>query len=408
MGTRNPNRASSIYFGANGNWHGRVTVGYRDDGSLDRRHVESKSKATVVARVRQLERDRDNANVRRIGQRWTVESWLQHWLENIAEPSIRESSFSAYRIAVNKHLIPGLGKHRLERLEPEHLEKLYRKMIMSGARPGTAHQVHRTIRTALGEAHRRGHVSRNVAALAKPPRVQVEPVRPYSVDEVQRILEAAMQRPNGARWAIALALGLRQGEAAGLRWADIDLETRSLRIRGTRPRPVYGHGCGGTCGRKAGFCPKHMRLNPEVGDAKSQAGRRVVGLPDELVQLLVAHRSVQHEQRTKARQLWQEGGWVFTSALGKPLSLNSDYREWKALLQSAGVPDGRLHDARHTAATVLLVLGVPERTVMSVMGWSSTAMAARYQHVTDPIRRDVADRIGGLLWAERKGADDAN
>jgi integrase len=72
------------------------------------------------------------------------------------------------------------------------------------------------------------------------------------------------------------------------------------------------------------------------------------------------------------------------------------------------VTDGRLHDARHTAATVLLVLGVPERTVMSVMGWSSTTMAARYQHVTDPIRRDVADRIGGLLWAERKGVDDAN
>src|SRR5512133_2791460 len=354
MGTRNPNRASSIYLGANGNWHGRVTVGYRDDGSIDRRHVESKSKATVVARVRQLERDRDNGNVRRSGKRWTIESWLQYWLANIAQPSIRESSFNAYRIAVNKHLIPGLGKQRLERLEPEHLEKLYQRMIKSGARPGTAHQVHRTIRTALGEAHRRGHVPRNVAALAKPPRVQVEP--------------------------------------AGLRWADVDLEARSLRIQGTRPRPVYGHGCGGTCGRKAGFCPKRDRLNPEVGDAKSQAGRRVVGIPDQLVKLLVAHRSVQDEQRLKARQLWQEGGWVFTSATGRPLSLNSDYREWKALLQAAGVPDGRLHDARHTAATVLLVLGVPERTVMSLMGWSSTAMAARYQHVTDPIRRDVADR----------------
>ena len=103
----------------------------------------------------------------------------------------------------------------------------------------------------------------------------------------------------------------------------------------------------------------------------------------------------------------QECGWVFASALGEPLSLNSDYREWKALLQAAGAPDGRLHDARHTAATVLLVLGVPERTVMSVMGWSSTAMAARYQHVTDPRRRDVPDRIGGLLWAEQRGTDDA-
>jgi integrase len=99
---------------------------------------------------------------------------------------------------------------------------------------------------------------------------------------------------------------------------------------------------------------------------------------------------------------------VFASALGKPLSLNSDYREWKALLQAAGVPDGRLHDARHTAATVLLVLGVPERTVMSVMGWSSTAMAARYQHVTEPIRRDVPIGSAACCGAERKGVDDAN
>ena len=96
-----------------------------------------------------------------------------------------------------------------------------------------------------------------------------------------------------------------------------------------------------------------------------------------LAQLLLAHRSVQDAQRTWACQLWQGGGWVFASALGKPLSLNSDYRDWKALLRAAGVPDGRLHDARRTAATVLLVLGVPERTVMSVMGWSSTAIAAR-------------------------------
>jgi integrase len=71
------------------------------------------------------------------------------------------------------------------------------------------------------------------------------------------------------------------------------------------------------------------------------------------------------------------------------------------------VRDARLHDARHTAATVLLVLGVPEPAVMSVMGWSSTSMAARYQHVTDPIRRDVARRVGGLLWSSDDGPDEA-
>src|SRR5688500_18553923 len=104
MGTRNPNGASSVYLGSDGLWHGRVTVGYRDDGRRDRRHVQSANKGKVVDRVRKLERERDGGNVRRVGQRWTVESWLTHWLENIARPSIRESSFAAYRTAVNKHL----------------------------------------------------------------------------------------------------------------------------------------------------------------------------------------------------------------------------------------------------------------------------------------------------------------
>ena len=146
-------------------------------------------------------------------------------------------------------------------------------------------------------------------------------------------------------------------------------------------------------------------MNGEDGDTKSRAGRRVVGLPGPLAQLLVEHRAQQAVDRERARQLWRESGWVFTSATGEPLNLNSDYHRWKALLRAAGVRDGRLHDARHTAATVLLVLGVPERTVMGIMGWSSTAMAARYQHVTDPIRRTVADQVGGLLWANQEGSD---
>jgi integrase len=217
------------------------------------------------------------------------------------------------------------------------------------------------------------------------------------------LLNAASKRRNSARWAIALALGLRQGEVLALRWSDVDLDTHTLRVRSTRLRPKYEHGCGGTCGKKPGFCRQRRQLNPATGETKSAAGMRVIGLPDQLTDMLKLHREAQDIERRTAAQLWEEGGWVFTSPVGKPLNPNSDYHEWKALLKAAAVRNGRLHDARHTAATVLLVLGVPERTVMSVMGWSSTSMAARYQHVTDPIRRDVAKRIGGLLWAEEEG-----
>jgi integrase len=342
--SRNPPGASTVYKGADGYWHGRVTVGLRDDGRSDRRHVMAKTKAEVVKKTRALERLRDSGRMPQAGPKWTVGAWLEHWLESIARPSLRESSYNAYRTAVFKHLVPAVGRHRLDRLQPEHLERLYRSLIDNGARPATAHQVHRTARTALGEAQRRGHVVRNVAALAKPPRVRPEPVEPFTVGEVQALLTEAAKRRNGARWAVALALGLRQGEVLALRWADVDLDTSSLRVRATRLRPVYAHGCGDTCGRTPGFCPQRRQVNALAGETKSAAGQRVVGLPDELVAMFKAHREEQDRERRVAGQLWKERGWVFTSPIGEPLNPNSDYHAWKALLKAAGVRDARLHD----------------------------------------------------------------
>ncbi|GIG85101.1 tyrosine-type recombinase/integrase [Plantactinospora endophytica] len=396
---RRPNGASSIYQGADGSWHGRVTVGTKDDGTPDRRHVRGKTEAAVTKKVRQLERDRDNGTVRKPGQRWTVKTWLTHWVENIAAPSVRENTIAGYRVAVNRHLIPGLGAHRIDRLEPEHLERFYARMQANGSAPATAHQAHRTIRTALNEAVRRGHLTRNPASLAKAPRLSDEEIEPYSVAEVRRLMAAAALRRNSARWAIALAHGLRQGEALGLRWADVDLDAGTLIVRRGRQRPRWRHGCAEPCGRKhGGHCPDRQPTRAATADTKSRAGRRSIGLPDELVALLRKHRVEQDQERQKAGQLWHDGGWLFATPTGEPVNPRTDYDEWKRLLKLAGLRDGRLHDARHTAATVLLILGVAERAVMGIMGWSNSAMAARYQHLTAEVRRDIAQRVGNLIW----------
>lgn len=396
--TRQPNGTSSVYEGKDGYWHGRVTVGVRDDGKPDRRHVMRKSKADAIRAVRKLERDRDSATVQAPGRVGTVGEWLEHWVETIAAAVVRENTLAGYRVAIRTHLIPGIGAHRLDRLQPEHLEKLYARMIRNGSSPGTAHQAHRTLRTALGEAERRGRITKNPAALAKAPRVSETEVEPYSVDEVRRLLTTAAEGRNHARWAIALALGLRQGEVLGLRWTDVDLDTGTLLVRRGRLRPRYRHGCGGSCDKKAGYCPNRVADRPETDETKSRAGRRAIGLPDELVALLKSHREEQDRERDTAAQLWRDSGYVFTDERGEPLNPNTDYHHWKKLLRDAGVRDGRLHDARHTAATVLLILGVPERAVMGLMGWSTTAMAARYQHITGVVRTDVAQRVGGLIW----------
>ncbi|WP_131792758.1 tyrosine-type recombinase/integrase, partial [Candidatus Protofrankia datiscae] len=312
-GTRAPNGASSIYLGADGVWHGRVTVGVRDNGKPDRRHVRAKTETEVTRKVRKLEQERDAGTVRKPGRPWTVERWLTHWVENISAPSVSENTSDGYRVAVRVHLVPGLGAHRLERLEPEHIESLMRRMQASGSAPATAHQALRTLRTALGEAVRRGHVGRNAAALAKPPRVVEQEVEPYSVAEVQQLLTEAAKRRNSARWVLALALGLRQGEALGLRWADVDLDAGVIRVRRGRLRPKYRHGCVEPCGRKPGFCPNKVQIRPDTKETKSRAGTRPIGLPDELVEILRRHKERQDKERAEAGDLWVDGGWLFAT-----------------------------------------------------------------------------------------------
>ncbi|MDQ5855397.1 MAG: tyrosine-type recombinase/integrase [Actinomycetota bacterium] len=95
---------------------------------------------------------------------------------------------------------------------------------------------------------------------------------------------------------------------------------------------------------------------------------------------------------------WKEGGWIFTQPNGRPIDPRRDWGEWKTVLSEAGVRDARLHDARHTAATVLLLLGVQDRAVMDFMGWSSASMKLRYMHVTEGLHRDVADQLNGYFW----------
>jgi integrase len=185
-----------------------------------------------------------------------------------------------------------------------------------------------------------------------------------------------------------------------VQWPDIDFDKGVAWVRRGRQRPKYEHGCREGCGRKPGFCPKKVLTRSETAKTKSRAGRRPVPLPEQLVRVLRQHKEEQDRERAIARDLWVDKGYVFASEVGEPINPSTDYHHWKWLLREAGIRDGRLYDARHTASTVLLLLGAPERIVMAIMGWSSASMAKRYQHVTDPMLHDVGKKIGGLLWGQ--------
>lgn len=439
-GTRKPNGASTIYYSEyDGCWHGRVTVGVKDNGSPDRRHVKRKAMGeddkkaynAVQEAVRKLEQERDAGTVRKAGRTMLVEEWLVHWLENITQPTLKYNAYRAYRTAVHRHLIPGLGKHRMDhrRLKPEHFERLYAAILKAGGKPGTAHQVHRTARTAFGEALRREVIARNPVALVKAPRLSEEEVEPFDVEEIRRLIKAALQRRNGVRFVLALALGTRQGETIGLKWTRLSDRTKTLTIASQLQRQTWEHGCKDphACGAKhhktkpcPDDCKRHTRTCPppcspdctsharrcptrrggglvEV-EVKSRAGRRGIVLPEQVYALLTEHKAAQEHEREHAADLWVDEGWMFAQPNGRPIDPRRDMAEWKALLAEAGVRDARLHDARHTAATVLLLLEVPERAVMEFMGWSNSGMTKRYQHVTAVLRGNIAKRLDGFLW----------
>ncbi len=154
--SRRPNGRSSIYLGQDGRWHGRVTMGVRNDGTPDRRHVTGTTESAVTKKVQALEQQRTVGSVADTGRAPTVEHWLQHWLRTIAARKVRASTYEGYRTKIEYRIIPGLGAHRLDRLQPEHLERFYSDLLAEGLAPATVLQIHRILSRALKVALQRG------------------------------------------------------------------------------------------------------------------------------------------------------------------------------------------------------------------------------------------------------------
>lgn len=379
MSARNSSGDSTIYRDDAGRWHGYVSMGLKDNGRRDRRHVSGARRGDVVTKVRELEQKRDAGTGTAAGRATTVMTWLQHYLDVIAARKVRPSTLVRYRQLVRHQLGPKLGHHRLNRLQPEHLEAAYGELLEGGLSPSSVLQAHRVLSRALKIAMQRGKVARNVATLVDAPSMRREEVESLTTGETRRVLAAAASMRNGARWSVALALGLRQGEALGLRWEDVNLDTARLSVRTALQRQP-GKGL--------------VLVEP-----KSRAGRRTVALPDRLRDALRQHRAVQLEDRLAAGSEWRDHGLLFCQVNGKPVDPRSDHRAWRKLLATAGVRQARLHDARHTAATLLLTQGVSARVVMEILGHSQISLTlGTYSHVATEVAEDAARRMGDALW----------
>lgn len=380
---RKSNGEGSVYQDRQGRWHAKVWMGLKDDGTPDRRHVTGAKRADVAARKKELERKRDQGAVDAAGRAPTVQAWLDHWLDNIAVNRVRPLTLEGYRSLVRLHLGPRIGKHRLDRVQPEHLEAAYKAMVDGGLSPATVLRAHRVLSRALKIAVQRGKIARNVATLVEPPAVKrPHTALPLTAEEARRVLDAAAGERNAARWTVALAVGLRQSEALGLQWRDLDLENGTLTVQRGLHR-VKGRGL-------------------VYEEPKADRSRRTLALPEQLVDALKAHRTLQAAERLHAGSEWEEHGLVFAQVTGRPIDKKGDWKAWKAVLAKAELRDVRLHDGRHTAATLLLSAGVHPRVVMELLGHSQMRTTTdTYSHVMPALAQQAADIMGGALWGPR-------
>jgi integrase len=449
-GKRNSNLRGSIYYSdKDGLWHGWVTMGVRNDGSPDRRHRQARTRAEVTAKVRRLEAQRDAGRTSRPGRSPTLEEWLTAYFDTVCERLVASGTMAPrtledYRSKARVWIMPLLGRHRLDRLLPEHLDTAYRAMYDAGLSSSTVLKVHRILSRALTVAVRRDQVARNVAQLVEPPAPSDSEIEPFSRDEARAIIAAARTRPNGARWLVALALGLRQGEALGLRWSYVDLDTGVVRVWFQVQRSTWRHGCGDAnacgsdwhrppcrqpcrkhshdsacppdCSRRVHRCPRntcdprtctgharHCPLRTAGGvEFRHRKGRSKLTLqcPSELLPILREHKRSQAKARLLAGSRWEEHDLVFATALGRPIGRSEDWREWQGLLRDAGVRPARLHDARHTAGTLLIEQGVHLRVVQEILGHTRITTTERYTHVASPQVRDASERIGQALFGD--------
>jgi integrase len=311
----------------------------------------------------------------------TVADFLVEWLNG--KQSIRPSTRQAYGVHVMVHIVPAIGHLRLLDLRSHHVEAMYRSIALANAsreRPvgaATMKRIHATLMSALNTAVRRGLIRRNPAATVELARATRVRSMVWTTEQAAVFLEATRSDPLSLLYRLLLIGGLRRGEAVGLRWADVDLEAGEIKVV---QQIVLVAG------------------QSHVGPPKSATGVRTISLDQQTVELLRRHHLQELLRYPATGSSMPVEQLVFTTPGGSGLNPAYVSRHFAQLIINAGLPQIRLHDLRHTSASLGLASGESLLEVSRRLGHSSiTITADRYAHVSQEAAQRSAQRLGDQL-----------
>ncbi len=366
MAGKRGNGEGSLYQRQDGTWCAQVRI----DGR--RPTVYGRTRKEVQDKLLQL-RAEAKEGILPPPEQLTVARHLERWLEDVVRHSVKPRTHRSYSDAARLYLTPAIGTIKLTKLQPGDLQKLYSELLARGLSPSTVRGAHATIHAALEQAVAWNYVGRNVASIAKAPKVRRKEVKALSLEEVHQLLKVAGDTRWDALLTLAIATGARQGELLGLKWADCDLCRGTVQLR--------------------------RQLGRDKTFADTKTGRsRQIDLPTSAVDALRRHRVKQAAERLAAGPEWNDNDLLFCTHGGKPLSWRNVTREYKILLKRAGLPDIPHHALRHTNASLLLLQGVHPKVVQERLGHSDVGITLNiYSHVTPSMGREAAERLNALL-----------
>jgi integrase len=375
----------SVFKRSDGRWCGTISLG-NEGGRRKRKSFYGRTAAEVHEQLLKARGDYARG-LPVINERQTVGEYLDHWLEYTLKAKAKPRSFESFSTIARLHIRPTLGPIQLHKFAPQHIQRLLDEKSKQGLSPQSVTNIRTVLRSALSQALKWNLVSRNSAALVSAPRIEHREVQTLNPEHARALLEAAEGSRFGTLYNVDLTLGLRRGEVLGLRWADIDFDGRALRVSRSMQR------------LSTGMTEWGKRSELRATETKTGRSRRTIPMPDSIVRALKVHKARQAETRLAAGTEWQDTGLVFTTALGRPIEPVVLNRDYKALLQKAGLPATlRLHDLRHSFASLMLAQGVHARTIMELMGHSSITVTMNiYGHVMPSVMREAADKMEAII-----------
>lgn len=367
---------------ADGTWRAAVPL---PDGR--RKWLRGKTRAEVARKAAEVKATRDQGMPVTKG-RETLGDYLDRWLEDSVKPSVRLRTYDGYASHVRLYLRPMLGRVRLADVSPDHVQRMMNTLAARGLSPRTILHVHATLRRALGQAERWGLVPRNVSRLVTPPKVERTEIAPLSVDEARSLMAAVEGHRLQALYAVALGIGLRQGEAMGLRWQDVDLNGRLITVHHQLQR--------------RSLPANAISLGPHAGlvPVKTHRSRRGIAVPESVIGQLIRHRARQNRERLLVGAEWPETDLVFTTRKGTPLDGPRLTRQLKVVLAQAGLPPRRWHDLRHSCGSILAAQSVPVSEIQSILGHAQVSTTMVYVHSLSEAQRQAAQKMDDALFGE--------